>query len=580
MTTEENVPVANVEVLDPEAAAEKERKKLEKKAAKAAEKAAKEASKAARAAEMEAARKAKAEGAVLVVPDVDLSKYAEYEYGNLFIQSALKTDRQFVDIADFTPERAGQTLWFRARVHNVRKQGNKMCFLELRRKMASVQALAFGKEVAQFCSELGKESVVDVMGEVTCPPEPIKACTQSQVEIQIKKIFAVSRSEALPLQLDDCQRSQREYDEMMAKDPEAKPVLVGQDARLNNRIIELRTLTNQGIFRLNSGIMTLFRDYLLTNDFTEIKTPKMISAASEGGADVFKLDYFGGQAFLAQSPQLYKQMALMSDLERVFEITPVFRSEKSFTHRHLTEFTGLDMEMCFNEHYSEVLDMFDGMFNHIFTGLNEKYKNELEAVRAQFPFEDLRWSYPCLKLKWPDAMKLLREGGPAILEERIAAESCPETKKRMLAHIETVRVHGDTEDMSTEDEKLLGAVIARVHKQDFYIIDKFPVEVRPFYTMEDPEDPRWTNSYDIFLRGEEIMSGAQRIHDPAMLMAKANRLGVAVADIQSYIDAFKFGAYPHAGGGVGMERVSMLFLGLHNIRMTSMFPRDPKRLTP
>merc|ERR1719258_649187 len=135
----------------------------------------------------------------------------------------------------------------------------------------------------------------------------------------------------------------------------------------------------------------------------------MIGSASEGGADVFRVDYFDGNAYLAQSPQLYKQMALMTDLPRVFEIGPVFRSEDSFTHRHMTEFVGLDMEMTFNEHYDEVLDQLDKTFNHIFKGLNERFKDEIEAVRKQFPFEDLKFKYPCLKLKYWDAMKILRE---------------------------------------------------------------------------------------------------------------------------------------------------------------------------
>ena len=134
--------------------------------------------------------------------------------------------------------------------------------------------------------------------------------------------------------------------------------------------------------------------------------------------------------------------------------------------------------------------------------------------------------------------------------------------------------------MGTSDEKVLGRVIRAVHDTDFYMVTRFPVEIRPFYTMPCPDDPRWTNSYDIFLRGEEIVSGAQRIHDPARLLEVAKSKGVDLAPVQSYVDAFKYGAFPHGGGGVGLERVVMLFLGLPNIRLTSMFPRDPNRLTP
>jgi len=148
------------------------------------------------------------------------------------------------------------------------------------------------------------------------------------------------------------------------------------------------------------------------------------------------------------------------------------------------------------------------------------------------------------------------------------------------AHLATVPTHKDDEDLSTKDEKLLGAVVAKVKGQDFYVIDKFPTSLRPFYTMPDPKDPAWSNSYDIFIRGEEVTSGAQRIHDSAMLLARGEELGVDLTPIKDYVDSFRYGAFPHAGGGVGLERVVMLFCALNNIRKTSLFPRDPNRLLP
>jgi len=148
------------------------------------------------------------------------------------------------------------------------------------------------------------------------------------------------------------------------------------------------------------------------------------------------------------------------------------------------------------------------------------------------------------------------------------------------AHLLTVPTHADDEDISTKDEKLLGAVVGKIHKTDFYVIDKFPAALRPFYTMADPADPAWSNSYDIFIRGEEVTSGAQRIHDPDLLLERGASLGVDLTPIKDYVDSFKYGAFPHAGGGIGLERVVMLFLGLDNIRKSSMFPRDPARLHP
>lgn len=166
------------------------------------------------------------------------------------------------------------------------------------------------------------------------------------------------------------------------------------------------------------------------------------------------------------------------------------------------------------------------------------------------------------------------------MEQRIKEAASDYDRKILEKHLASVKEHQENEDISTEDEKLLGIIIHKTHGEDLYIIDKFPKEVRPFYTMPDPTDEKWTNAYDVFLRGEEITSGAQRIHDPQMLTEKAKAWGVPPASIQSYIDAFKYGSYPHAGAGIGMERVVMLFLNLNNIRKTSMFPRDPKRLTP
>jgi len=544
-------------------------KKEEKRKAKEAEKKAKEDEKRRKEEERIAAQNAKFAG-----PDLTPENFEEHSFGNLFIQSQKKTGRQWTNIGSLKPEMKDSLLWIRARVHNSRKQGNKLCFLTLRQDVATVQAVIFGQEMAGFAGNLPDESVVDVYGKVACPDAPITSCTVQNVELAVERIFCIGRSQALPLQLADASRSEAELE----KDPSLPSV--GQDVRLDNRIIDLRTVANQAVFRMQSGVCMLFREFLLMNDFQEIHTPKLIGGASEGGADVFRVDYFEGDAFLAQSPQLYKQMALMTDMPRVFEVGPIFRSEKSFTHRHMTEFTGLDLEMTFKDHYHEVLDVLDGLFNHIFTGLTEKFAREIEAVKTQYPLEDLKWKHPCLRLKFNEAIALLRKEGPAILESRIKAAESDYERKILEKHLESVKAHQENEDISTEDEKLLGAIIRKTHGEELYIIDKFPKEVRPFYTMPDPHDEKWTNAYDVFLRGEEITSGAQRIHDPKMLTKKAEAWGVPPASIQSYIDAFKYGSYPHAGAGIGMERVLMLFLNLNNIRKVSMFPRDPKRLTP
>ncbi len=293
---------------------------------------------------------------------------------------------------------------------------------------------------------------------------------------------------------------------------------------------------------------------MISKDFVDIQTPKIIGGASEGGSAIFTLKYFGSDACLAQSPQLYKQMtAACSDFERVFEIGPVFRAENSNTHRHLCEFHGLDMEMAINEHYYEVLDVFSDLFIAIFDGIGKHFRPQLEAIRAQHPFEDLVYLNPSLRITYEEGLKLLEGAGYKI---------------------------PFGEDLNTEKERALGAIVKEKYGTDFFMMDKYPSSLRPFYTMPDPADPRVSNSYDFFIRGEEILSGAQRIHDPALLAQRATECGIPVHTIQSYVDSFKHGALPHGGGGIGLERVVMLFLGLPNIRKASMFPRDPARLFP
>ena len=281
----------------------------------------------------------------------------------------------------------------------------------------------------------------------------------------------------------------------------------------------------------------------------------MQGAATESGASVFKVNYFGRNAFLAQSPQLAKQMAIASDFERVYEVGAVFRAENSNTHRHLTEYTGLDLEMAIEEHYHEALDVIDATLKTIFEGVYKRYRREIDIIKEQFPHEDLVWLPQTPILPFRDAVKMLNETG--WLDE----DGNPVS---------------DLEDLSTRDEIQLGRVVKEKFKTDYYILDKFPRSARPFYTMPSPEDDRYTNSFDIFVRGQEIISGGQRIHESKMLEENMESVGIDPEDMHEYMEGFRYGAPPHAGAGVGLERICMLLLQLGNIRLASMFHRDPK----
>lgn len=324
---------------------------------------------------------------------------------------------------------------------------------------------------------------------------------------------------------------------------------------MDHRWLDLRAPANNAIMRIQSAIGQLFRESLYSQGFIEIHTPKLIAGESESGAGVFTTDYFGTTACLAQSPQLYKQMAISSDLNRVFEVGPVFRAENSHTRRHLCEFTGLDLEMAIEDHYMETLEVIHEMFKHIFIGLETRFSKELAIIREQYASEPITFTEdPCI-IHWPEAMEILVDKGFDI---------------------------GDgMGDLTGAMELALGEAVKEKYGTDFFMLDKYPSAIRPFYTMPDPDDERFSNSYDIFIRGQEICSGAQRCHDPDLVMKIIEQKGVEAGEgLLTYVESFRHGVSPHAGAGIGLERVVFLYLGLDNVRKASMFPRDPNRCTP
>lgn len=293
---------------------------------------------------------------------------------------------------------------------------------------------------------------------------------------------------------------------------------------------------------------------MFSKNFIGIHTPKLISGSSEGGAAVFKLEYKNGKtACLAQSPQLHKQMAICGGLRRVFEVGHIFRAEDSNTHRHLCEFVGMDAEMEIMRHYFEVCDIVDGFFVELFRHLNENCRTALEAVNRQYPFEPLKYLENTLRLSYEEGIQMLKEAG---------------------TEVEPMG------DLNTEAERKLGQLVREKYDTDFFILYRYPLAARPFYTMPCYENPAYSNSFDVFLRGEEIISGAQRIHEPELLAKRVAEHGIDKNSIKSYLESFSYGTPPHGGFGIGLERVVKLFCGLDDIRMASLFPRDPQRLSP
>ncbi|CAM9132998.1 unnamed protein product [Chrysoparadoxa australica] len=455
----------------------------------------------------------------------------------------------------------GDRVWVRARVHTVRAKGGS-AFMVLRGEGGStVQALKFrakgepeavedSKRLIKYVGGLPLEAVVDVYGELAAAD--VKSCTVADMELVMERCHAVSRADAmLPFLVEDAARSE---DEVEASQLTDRPYpRLGQELRLDNRWLDLRTPANTAIMRVQSAVCQLFREGLYQQGFIEIHTPKLIPGESEGGADVFSTDYFGKTACLAQSPQLYKQMAVSGGLGRVFEVGPVFRAENSNTRRHLCEFTGLDLEMPIQEHYNEVIRVLHGMFKVMFQGLEERFATDLATIREQYVSEPVAFTEePCV-LHWEEGLELLRAAG---------------------------HDPGQFDDLTGAHELTLGGLVKEKYGTDFFFLDRYPAAVRPFYTMPCADDSNYSNSYDVFIRGQEICSGAQRCHDPELVTDIIKAKGLPIEPLTDYVKAFRHGCPPHGGAGIGLERVVFLYLGLDNVRKASLFPRDPNRCTP
>ena len=471
------------------------------------------------------------------------------------------THAERMDLRDLSSKDIGKEITFRARIHNMRVLSAKLVFFIFRQQTITVQGLLheandISAHFVYWSEHMDIESIVLVKGRVQEPKAKqgeILATSIHDLEILVLEMHLEGKVSAhVPFTVHEAELSKVDTE----KEGEKRQV-VPERVRLNNRILDLRTTASQAIFRIQSGMVHLFREHLDGLGFMEVHTPKLQGGATESGATVFKVDYFGRPAFLAQSPQLAKQMCMSADFRKVYEVGPVFRAENSNTHRHMTEFTGLDLEMAIDEHYHEVLRTLDGTFKHIFKGLYERFRPEMEIVKRQFPHEDLVWLDETPRIPFADGIKMLNDSGwrdengnPLPLDE----------------------------DMGTRDEVQLGKLIKEKYKTDFYILDKFPASARPFYAMPDPDDPKITNSFDIFLRGQEILSGGQRIHDAQMLLKSMENAKIDRSVMEEYVQGFEWGAPPHGGGGIGMERMLFLLLNLGDIRHASLFPRDPKSL--
>lgn len=479
-------------------------------------------------------------------------------YGELpLVQSQTRNREPRARFENISKALEGQEIIFTARLHIVRRMSAKLVFLVLRQQVFTFQGVLHEKAGANslamvhWAEHLRLGAIVRVRGRVQAPEVPVLGCTIHDVELAIDELHVVvRRDEPVAFSVYEAEIRTIEEDRV-----EGRRSRIPDRTRLANRVLDLRTPTSQAVFRVQSAICNLFRTALDDQAFVEIHTPKLQGVATESGASVFSLNYFGRDAFLAQSPQLAKQMAIAADFGRVYEIGAVFRAENSNTHRHLTEYTGLDVEMAIEEHYHEMLDVLDVTIKNILKGLYTRHRREIETVKHLFPSEDVVWLEKTPVIRFSDGIKLLNDSGWRDEDGNPLPED---------------------EDLGTRDEIRLGELVKEKYGTDYYVLDKFPISARPFYTMPDPNDSRFTNSFDIFIRGQEIVSGGQRIHDPVMLEESMRKSGIKPDSMEEYMEGFRWGAPPHAGAGFGLERMVMLILKLGNIRLASLFHRDPR----
>ena len=325
---------------------------------------------------------------------------------------------------------------------------------------------------------------------------------------------------------------------------------VNIDTRMDYKWIDMRNPRNTLIRQVESCMTKAMRDYLYSNNFTEIHTPKLIGAASESGSEVFKVEYFGSDAYLAQSDQFYKQMALAGGLDRVFEVGPVFRAENSNTNRHATEFTGFDLEFAYIDSYEDVMSLEEDLLIAGLTAVKEQYGDKIEEVFGRKVIIPTK-PFPRMKLK-----DLYEE-----LHERYGFDIPKE----------------DVGDMNAGAEKLTYKLAQEKFNSEFMFIVDYAATKRPFYHMRDENGK--LQGYDLIWRGTEITSGAQREHRYEELVKNAAEKGLG-KDVEFYLQFFKYGCPPHGGFGIGLDRITMLLLGLSSIKETQFLFRGPNRLNP
>jgi len=415
---------------------------------------------------------------------------------------------------------------FKAHIYSLRlkKWGG---FIIVRSNRAIFQCVADTYDVGCDLNALKEESFVKINGVIVAN-EQCKLNPGFEIKIEKMEVIATP-SEVLPFSIS---KDKYEWSDKIL---------------LDNRVITMRNYHQRCIFKIVSSVMSSFRSFLLEEGFTEFVAPRIVQAGAEGGADMFELDYFGQKAYLAQSPQQYKQM-MVGVFGKVFTLSPVFRAEKYSTNRHINEFQGMDLELSI-ESMDDLLNLETRLISYIYECVSKECEAELKELGVVLPKID---KIPVIK--FADAKQLIAD--------------------------EYNRKSSDRKDLEPEEERLFGKYFLEHFDSEFVFVTHYPTVKRPFYTYEDPENDEYTLSFDLLLNGAEITTGGRRINDYDAQVAKMKRLGMNIEDFSDYLMMHKYCMPPHGGMGIGLERFVMRMLKLDNIKFATAFPRDRERLNP
>lgn len=420
----------------------------------------------------------------------------------------------------------GQPVRLQGWLHNLRRMGG-ISFIVLRDGWGAIQAVTENEADLEPVAGLSLETVIALEGIVVSSPQ-----APGGVELHQPRLAVITPvAEALPIPLNKRQ------------------IKAGLPTQLDHASVMNRHPARRAVFRLAAGTMAGFRQTLIARHFTEVQTPKIVASATESGANVFKLGYFGREAYLAQSPQFYKQI-MVGVFGGVFEVGPVFRAEPHDTTRHVNEYVSLDVGFGFIENHFTVMALLREVMAGIFAELTANYEPELALLKAKLPVVP-----------------------PQIPHIHFAKA------QELILNLHGVDVRGEP-DLSPQDERWLGEWAMQEYDSDFLFVVGYPMVKRPFYTHPQPQNPAYSNSFDLLFRGTELVTGGQRLHLYADYLAVLEAAGLPTIPFETYLEAFQYGMPPHGGFAIGLERLLMQLLGLSNLRLATLFPRDMNRLTP